>query len=111
MRILHLTNNYPTVEMNETLWEKKTHGNIHSPETNSSHLKIDGWNTTFLLGRPIFRCLVSFKEGIINFCHPFVDPCCGCLIEGKTTPKQMRTAFSVFGTVSFTKSNMDTQKG
>ena len=25
------------------------------PETNSSHLKMDGWNTTFLLGRPIFR--------------------------------------------------------
>jgi len=25
------------------------------PETNGSHLKIDGWNTTFLLGRPIFR--------------------------------------------------------
>ncbi len=33
------------------------------PETNSSHLKMDGWNTTFLLGRPIFRCelLVSGK--------------------------------------------------
>ena len=26
------------------------------PETNSSHLKMDGWNTCFLLGRPIFRC-------------------------------------------------------
>ena len=25
------------------------------PETNSSHLKMDGWNTTFLLGRPTFR--------------------------------------------------------
>ena len=25
------------------------------PETNSSHLKMDGWNTGFLLGRPIFR--------------------------------------------------------
>ena len=25
------------------------------PATNSSHLKMDGWNTTFLLGRPIFR--------------------------------------------------------
>ena len=25
------------------------------PETNSSPLKMDGWNTTFLLGRPIFR--------------------------------------------------------
>ena len=25
------------------------------PKTNSSPLKMDGWNTTFLLGRPIFR--------------------------------------------------------
>ena len=24
---------------------------------------MDGWNTTFLLGRPIFRCYVSFREG------------------------------------------------
>ena len=26
-------------------------------------LKMDGWNTTFLLGWPIFRCYVSFREG------------------------------------------------
>ncbi len=26
------------------------------PETNSSHLKMDGWNISFLLGWPIFRC-------------------------------------------------------
>ena len=26
-------------------------------------LKIDGWNTTFLLGRPIFRGHVRFREG------------------------------------------------
>ena len=32
------------------------------PETNSSHLKIDGWKTTFLLGRPIFRCYENFRE-------------------------------------------------
>ena len=32
------------------------------PETNSSHLKMDDWNTTFLLGWPIFRCYVSFRE-------------------------------------------------
>ena len=29
--------------------------NITLPETNSSHLKMDGWKTSFLLGRPIFR--------------------------------------------------------
>ena len=26
------------------------------------HLKMDAWNTSFLLGSPIFRCYVSFKE-------------------------------------------------
>ena len=29
-----------------------------------SPLKMDGWNTTFLLGRHIFRGYVSFREGI-----------------------------------------------
>ena len=28
------------------------------------HLKIDGWETNFLLGWPIFRCYVCFKEFI-----------------------------------------------
>ena len=28
-----------------------------------SHLKMDGWKTSFLLGRPIFRGYVSFREG------------------------------------------------
>ena len=27
-------------------------------------LKMDGWNTTFLLGRPIFRGHVNFREGM-----------------------------------------------
>ncbi len=27
---------------------------------------MDGWNTTFLLGRPIFRGHVSFREGITH---------------------------------------------
>ena len=36
------------------------------PETNSSPLKMDGWNTTFLLGRPIFSGYVSFREGIFR---------------------------------------------
>ncbi len=33
---------------------------------------MDGWNTTFLLGRPIFRGYVSFREGInfgVSGCH------------------------------------------
>ena len=33
------------------------------PETNSLPLKMDGWNTSFLLGNPIFRGYVSFREG------------------------------------------------
>ena len=35
------------------------------PETNSSHLEMDGWNTSFLLGWPIFRCYVSYREGTL----------------------------------------------
>ncbi len=27
---------------------------------------MDGWNTAFLLGRPIFRGYVSFKEGVVS---------------------------------------------
>ena len=34
------------------------------PETNSSHLKMEGWNTSFLLGWPIFKGHVSFRECI-----------------------------------------------
>ena len=34
------------------------------PETNGLPLKIGVWETTFILGRPIFRgVLVSFREG------------------------------------------------
>ena len=31
-----------------------------------SHLKMDGWNTSFLLGNPIFRCYISFREGRVK---------------------------------------------
>ena len=39
---------------------------IPSLKLTGSPLKMDGWNTTFLLGCPIFRCklAVSFREGI-----------------------------------------------
>ena len=33
------------------------------PETNELHLKMDGWKISFLLGRPNFRCYVSFEGG------------------------------------------------
>ena len=39
-------------------------GRCTLPETNGLHLEMDGWNTTFLLGKPIFRGYVSFREGI-----------------------------------------------
>ena len=31
-------------------------------------MKFDGWKTTFLLGRPIFRCYVSFRESMCYYC-------------------------------------------
>ena len=55
------------------------------PETNSSHLKMDGWNTTFLLGWPIFRGHghVSFRGGYQWLCNSqdiaIVLNCFGCL--------------------------------
>ena len=39
---------------------------IPSLKLTFSPLKMDGWNTTFLLGRPIFRGYVSFREGILT---------------------------------------------
>ena len=44
------------------------------PETNSSPLKMDGWNTSFLLGWPIFRCYVSFREGRSPSVSSAIDP-------------------------------------
>ena len=32
------------------------------PETNISHLRMDRWNTSFLLRWPMFFCHVSFRE-------------------------------------------------
>ena len=49
-------------------------GTLHSLKLTFSHLKMDGWNTTFPLGRPIFRCYVSFREGKPSFLH-------GCLVK------------------------------
>ena len=38
------------------------------PETNNSHLKMDSWKISFLLGWPIFRCklAVSFREWFLR---------------------------------------------
>ena len=40
---------------------------ITLPETNSSHLKMGGWKTSFLLECPIFRGYVSFREGNVDW--------------------------------------------
>ena len=40
------------------------------PETNSSLLKMDGWNTSFLCGaRPIFRCELLVSGRVSKFWH------------------------------------------
>ena len=44
------------------------------PKTNSSHLKMDVWKISFLLGWPIFRCYVSFREGTCFWHAPWNFP-------------------------------------
>ena len=45
--------------------QRNTGKRTRDPKTNSSALKMDGWKMKiFLGGRPIFRCHVSFREGI-----------------------------------------------
>ncbi len=53
--------------MNSTNGWLETWTKFTRPETNSSHLKMDGWNTSFLLEWPIFRVYVSFREFKLNF--------------------------------------------
>ena len=38
-------------------------------ETNSSHLEMDGWNTTFLLGWYIFRCELLVSGRVCGNLH------------------------------------------
>ena len=40
---------------------------VSSLKLTAKALKMDGWNTHFLLGWPIFRCYVSFREGSVFF--------------------------------------------
>ena len=46
---------------------------VHSLKLTFSHLKRDGWNTSFLLGWPIFRGYVSFREGNQKNSHKYWD--------------------------------------
>ena len=42
---------------------------VNLPETNIfAPPKMDGWNTSFLLGRPIFRGYICFREGRSQVC-------------------------------------------
>ena len=45
---------------------------------------MDGWNTTFLLGRPVFRGYVSFREGISEK-NPSI---CFCLLAMPSSRSQ-----------------------
>ena len=47
-------------------WSLMMMKRLHSLKLTFSPLKIDAWNTTFLLRRSIFRGYVSFREGIVN---------------------------------------------
>ena len=53
-----------TVELTMFVWYIKHFTSL--PETNSSHLKMDGRKTSFLLGWPIFRGYLSFRECIFR---------------------------------------------
>ena len=50
---------------------KKIH-QLPSLKLTFSHVKQDGWNTTCLLRRPIFRGYVSFREGTVSTPLPVV---------------------------------------
>ena len=48
------------------LWEWTNEMISTLPETNSSPLKMDGWNTSFLLGWHIFRGELLVSERVYN---------------------------------------------
>ena len=66
------------------------------PETNNSPLKMDGWNTTFLLGRPIFRGYVSFREGkpLINIFISVQHESCSRVVGFDPIGRPMRFCIS-----------------
>ena len=51
----------PTCQHNQGMCEGNT-----LPETNSSHLKMDDWKTSFLLGWPIFRCELLVSGRVVT---------------------------------------------
>ena len=75
---------HPKMSHRKWLTLPKTH--------NSSHLKVDGRNTSFLLGLPIFRCNVSFREGtiVVRIVNPAQNYRCLNRLIIRTTPKIMK---------------------
>ena len=61
------------------------------PETNSSHLKMDGWITSFLLGWHLFRCYVIFRVD-----HQSVSSCCPSIMLYQLFINQLFILFHVF---------------
>ncbi len=57
-------------------------GKKHSLKLTAKTLKMDGWKTTFLLGRPIFTCYVSFREGKWNLACNVIWGFSKCLTDG-----------------------------
>ncbi len=43
-------------------------------ETNCLHLKMDGWNTSFLLGWPIFRGELLISGSVLSLSLPVIPP-------------------------------------
>ena len=69
--------------------EKKNELEIPSLKlTASLHLKMDDWKTIFLLGRPIFKGYVSFREGKCFFgrgkYHFLISVVCNCFFVDVT---------------------------
>ena len=65
---VHPLNGRPHCSVHFGLWNVMVEPKwITLPETNSSHLKMDGWKMYFLLGIPIFRCYVRFRECKFHF--------------------------------------------
>ena len=56
---------------------------------------MDGWNTTFLLGNPIVRCYVSFREGTSS--NGWVFHCHVSFPWSSFCPAPLRSVFAFFG--------------
>ena len=81
-------------------WQTLRGGTL--PETDSSHLKMDSWNTSFLLGWPIFRCYVSFRE--CNHPYRFSGSVVGFFSEAY--PPLPQRSISLRGDANRTKSQV-----